>query len=719
MASIVAHNTARGLTEMPKAVDAVSLVYDGIDDVTPGVDAVTGVTITDDPDECADYKIRTLDRRFEVIGVSKKAVVQTTPVGELFVPAGHNIVYVSAGPRVLQKLNLEPVTAATAGAVRDKHYTAAIAAISALFQSSRNERFPPRAATTIRSLSRIMPDPSRFCYRLATMWWYYRLCEAWNLVAVGGVAVVGAQHVNEISHVTNLLAQASAGTNIISVDLDAFAADASTVLAVLQFAASNTPFAVAGHLLPSIITTALPMPEIQVAYMCSTSMVTLPIALTAGDVWLSAYGWASQMGASDLLTEYVNFIGTQLLSPDPKRDPIFRATTVTVPLPPLDTRHYALLPLAVAADRITGTDCPDEADPYLVLSMAAVRSQLLSCSYRESLWGLGLQGRHRTQRGARQAAVWRRNLLTKARRAYAPVWSKMLALLRKLGLEVSSSRTSLGVSPAPDCLGVDQLTASYGVCSGWIDVFDVVPKVPSAALDSFTHPKASKKLLVPGQWYRVGAMSDESLPSVITALDGVGAELGIMTRAKGDVNWRFGSVTRLAGRYGIVADRPLPNDAADSWKDYVLVGRVPSAAAAVRLRHFNLLKEGWTWYLAGIGSAERLAAVDAALDWDQGVGAPPVLALDETLSGPVPSHPGMAGGALGPGGAGPGGGAGPVVNTGPRTSPAPPGFVETPRQLQPARRCSRAGTWHCCCHSTSAPCRHGGDTAHFGSGIQA
>jgi hypothetical protein len=403
--------------------------------------------------------------------------------------------------------------------VIDRNYLQAVNAINAMYLNEKEAKMTTAQVSWIRQLANGYGDPTRLLFRFAQMFAYYLVLEKGNDRARPLFPTPTPTFIGSIAQVSTILRNACRGHQYLAVHLNNYVSDHAMVLSVLRTAAIGTPFPDSQLVtIPTILMVDLQLPEIGVVYTGDQSCNINNPKISSADIWEVMYTYASQIGVKKVLDEMVNLVFTLMYSPHEYADPIFRCPMISLALPSLQRSSYGLFPIAVAADGIVWPDIPDLIALHNLTSRMVLRSQLLSIAYREVLWELGLGARHRSEAHSRRSTQWRRNIITRGTRKCAPIWGIMLEFLNKNGLKVTCSESMLSCVPHPSTIPAFTLPLAMERCSCWTDVFDVIPTVPSAALDAFCNPKKSTKLLRPGVRYKVENISSDSLRSVWDAL---------------------------------------------------------------------------------------------------------------------------------------------------------------------------------------------------------
>jgi hypothetical protein len=98
--------------------------------------------------------------------------------------------------------------------------------------------------------------------------------------------------------------------------------------------------------------------------------------------------------------------------------------------------------------------------------------------------------------------------------------------------------------------------------------------------------------------YKVENISSYSLPSVWDALTKVGAIFEQLIKKKGDLNRRVHQADVIAGKYGLVADRPLPKNTVDHDLRIAVTARVPDSRSALVLHVEDEAAKRTKWFIA-------------------------------------------------------------------------------------------------------------------------
>jgi hypothetical protein len=597
------------LRPLPETADAQAISFIEPTPPASGVDDVDCFPSVISESAEMDFDFKQIERKFRILGVRDGGIVGDIQVGETFGPCTvvHNIG--RGAPRPAPRLNLQPVVAAATATVIDRNYLQAVTAINTMFLNEKEAKMTTAHVSWIRQLANGYGDPTRLLFRFAQMFAYYLVLEKGDEQSRPLFPTPAPTFINSVAQVSTVLHNACRGEQYLSVHLNNYVTDHAMVLSVLRTAAVGTPFPDPKHVtVPTVLLANLQLPPIQVVYTGDESCNVNNPNITAADIWEVMYTYASQIGVKAVLDEMVSLVFTLMYSPVKDRDPVFRCPIISYALPSLQLSYYGLFPIAVAADSIIGPDVPDLIALHDLTSRMVLRSQLLSVAYREVLWELGLGAKQRSTAHLRRSMLWRRNILTRGTRPCAPIWGIMLEFLNKNGLRVTCSETMLSCVPHSSTIPLFTLAEAMESCSCWTDVFDVIPTVPAAALDAFCHPKKSTKLLQPGVRYKVENISADSLPSVWDALTKVGATFEQLIKKKGDLNWRVCQADVIAGKYGLVADRPIPKNTVDHDLSIVVTARVPDSHAALRLHVEDEAAKRTQWFIdCGV---ERLGTYD-------------------------------------------------------------------------------------------------------------
>lgn len=608
---VVIDNKVLAVRELPLTRDALPVVLDNVPAPVIGVDDVDVVTTTHSEEREMGFDFQSIDRRFTLVGVDSKAQVEQISLGEQFVPCRAGFRLNDAAPRPARKLGLQPALAGVVGVVIDKNYMSALAAVNQLYSRGGEDKLQPVSIANIKKLVAATPDPTRLLFRFAQMYAYYKFVEKTEVAFRPAFATNNPVHVTGIANISALLAAGAGGEQVLPFDLEAYGGDSASALTVLRYAAVGLPFPdVRGHDTPSVLTMNIMMPDVQVVICGSEMPAIVAPNISSSEVWDVMYAVAGQLGVVPVMDEQVAMVFSMMYSPEPLLDPVFRLPTVSFSLPRLVMGHYALFPVALACDSIAAVDMPDELRVHDLVSRMVLRSQLLSLAFREAMWNLGLGGTHRSPRYALDSVRWRNTLLTKGRKAYAPIWGVMLKYLQTAAVGVSVSRTMLTYTPTKLSVGAMSLESAMQSCSSWADVVDVLPEVPAAALDAVLHPKNSTKLLQPGVRYRMDNIAACSEPSVVHALSECGATYEMLFKKEFEINWSVATVRPLPGKYGLPSDRSFPTVNVDPKTKAVLVVTMPDVVSCVKLKHFSDLRRNWSWYLAGNGEKPHGDSLD-------------------------------------------------------------------------------------------------------------
>lgn len=632
---VVIDNVVQAVRELPATRDALPVLLDNVPPPVVGVDDVDVITTTHDEEREMDFDFQSIDRRFSLVGVDGKAQVEQLQLGELFVPCKAAFRLNDAAPRPARKLGLQPALAGVVGSVIDKNYMSALAAVNQLYSHGKDDKLQPVSITNIKKLVAATPDPTRLLFRFAQMYAYYKFVEKTDVPFRPAFATHNPVHVTGIANISALLAAGAGGEQVLPFDLEAYGGDSASALTVLRYAAVGLPFPdVQGYDTPTVLTMDLLLPDIQVVICGSEMPAIVAPNINSSEIWDVMYAVAGQLGVVSVLDEQVAMVFSLMYSPEPLLDPVFRLPTASFSLPRLVMGHYALFPVALACDSIAHVDMPDELRVHDLVSRMVLRSQLLSLAFREAMWNLGLGGTHRSPSYALNAVRWRNTLLTKGRKAHAPIWGVMLKYLQTAAVGVSVSKTMLTYIPTKLSVGAMSLESAMRGCSSWADVIDVLPEVPAAALDAVLHPKSSTRLLQPGVRYRMDNIAACSEPSVVHALSQCGASFEMLFKKEFDINWSVTVVEPLQGRYGLPSDRSFPSVNVDPKTKAVLVVSIPDVASCVKLKHLSETHKNWSWYIAGNGERQRGDSMDE--DEFPEPGGPAPTSWSQAVPGPKP-----------------------------------------------------------------------------------
>lgn len=597
-------NRYHGVRALPALVKEEPIIFSDITDLPLMEDDVSFLSAAISESLEMSFGFSGIDRRFKLLAVdSKGGLVEDIDIGEQFCIASEVVYIVQSGaPRPAPNLSLQPAVAAAAVDAIDRNYVQSIAAVNTLFVNGNEPKMTSRDVHWLRKCVGMRGDPTRMFFRLAQMYYYYKQLEAQNCMARPTPATANPTHVNSIAGIITSLRAASTGSHFLPFDLDVYSGDAATAVTILRFAAEGTAWpAMRGVDISSILTTPVSMPDVGVLLTGAIAPVIVNPNFHSSEVWDVLHSLAGQLDCGDLAKEMLSTVASQLYSPHNDVDPVFRSPVVRFALPPLNMSYYAVFPVALAADAIVQPVYPDETAMHAQASILTLRAQLLSVAYREVLWSLGLNGKYSSARHAARAAKWRRNLLSRNRRPYAPIVGIMLEYLSKSGCPVSLSQTAATFIPDPSNISGLTLQTAMTSCSSWIDVVDVVEKAPMAALDAYLCPKKSTNLMQPGVRYKLDKVSAASLPSNVAALQDHRATFELIHKQKGDLNWKVSALSLLPGKYGLPADRPFPNFKVDELTTVHVTVTLPDAGAALGMYHNDQRRKDWTWYVSGTG----------------------------------------------------------------------------------------------------------------------
>lgn len=586
-----------------------------------------------------------ISRSFTLLGVDGKALVEENRIGEEFIVADSVKWIVSnCAHRPAPSLSIQPAIAAATTEAVDRNYVQAIASVNALFLKGNEPKMSQRDAHYLKRCMRHAADPSRMFFRFAQMYYYYRQLETQEVHVRPTPATANPVGVDSIAGVVASLRNGAAGVNYLPFDLDSYSGDAATAATILRYAAEGSPFqAVPGYSISSVLLMDIELPDVQVLLTGTGIPTIVNPNFHSSEIWDMLHSLAGQIDCKDIANEMLSTVAACMYSPYPDKDAVYRQPLLYVHLPPLNMSYYGIFPICIAADAIIEPSYPDEESMHVQACTMVLRSQLLSVAYREVLWSLGLGATFPSARHAAQAAKWRRNLHRKGRRPYAPVVGIMSEYLRRNGCPVTMSQTFAGITPAASGVGMQTLNNAMQECSSWIDVLDVVVKAPMAALDAYTSPKKSSKLMQPKVRYKLDSVSEHAMPSNVAALQACGAEFEMIHKRNDQLNWSVSKIVPLKGKYGIPADRPFPNMSVDSYSKSHVTVRLPDAASAVKMHNLDQVKKNWKWYISGTGREIAGDVIEEDLPdetlFESGDSAGPLEPETETGPPPDPASP--------------------------------------------------------------------------------
>jgi len=596
-------NANRNLRLLPELVDREPLTFSEVVDVVCDSDGLGFLNPTKDEELEDSFGLTMVDRRFALLGVDQNALVEEIVIGEIFVAATEVVWELNnCGIRKAPPISIQPAYAALTTDAVDRNHVQAMAAVNACFADGNEPKMTSRDVTWLKSCVTTNADPTRIFFRFAQMYYYYLQLEKQGVAARPSPATSNPIHVRSIAHVLTTLRNGAGGTHFLPFDLDAYTGDHTVAATILRYVAEGSAWPrVVGADVSSILALSMRLPNVEVLLTGSVPVNIVNPNFTASDIWDLMFTVAGQLDCEDILKEMLTVVAAQMYSTTPDVDPVFRSPLVRFALPPLQMSYYAIFPVALAADKIVHSVVPEEHEVHVVACELILRSQLLSLAYREMLWTLGLGGKFRSPQHAARAAKWRRNLTSRGRKPYAPMWGIMARYLEKHECSVCLSKTTVTFAPDQAAQSVCGLQKILDACSSWVDVLDVVPKAPMAALDAYVKPKKSAALLQPGVRYKLDLMTSENLPSVVHALENQGAVFELIHKLKTSLNWTVEAAPVLKGKYGTPADRPFQNMMVDNHVQSHFTVRLPNAQAAVSLHNGNLLKKDWKWYIQGAG----------------------------------------------------------------------------------------------------------------------
>lgn len=596
-------NANRNLRLLPELVDREPLSFADIVDVVCDSDGLGFLNPTKDEELENSFGLTTVDRRFALLGVDQNALVEETVIGEVFVAATEVAWELNnCGIRKAPPISIQPAYAALTTDAVDRNHVQAMAAVNACFAEGNEPKMTSRDVSWLKTCVSTNADPTRVFFRFAQMYYYYLQLEKQGVAARPTPATSNPIHIRSVAHVLTTLRNGASGTHFLPFDLDSYTGDHTVAATILRYVAEGSAWPlVAGAEVSSILALSMRLPNVEVLLTGSVPVNIVNPNFTATDIWDLMFNVAGQLDCEEILKEMLTVVAAQMYSVTPDVDPVFRSPLVRFALPPLQMSYYAIFPVALAADKIVHTTVPEEREVHVVACELILRSQLLSIAYREMLWTLGLGGKFRSPQHAAKAARWRRNLTSRGRKPYAPMWGIMAKYLEKHECSVCLSKTAITFAPDQSAQSVRGLQNILDACSSWVDVLDVVPKAPMAALDAYTKPKKSATLLQPGVRYKLDLMTNENLPSVVHALENQGGVFELIHKLKTSLNWTVERAPVLKGKYGTPADRPFQNMMVDNHVQSHFTVRLPNAQAAVALHNGNLIKKEWKWYIQGAG----------------------------------------------------------------------------------------------------------------------
>lgn len=597
------HNTSLGLLPLPALAGTVAPVYQEVGLITPGLDSLQDLKKPPEETEPPDWDGQTIDRRFTIIGCNANHGAETEVViGSVFSPCRVPVrVKFANQARRHAKLVLSPAVAAAAGDVRDKNYVQAITAVNTLFANPPSTpRMPVTTSSSIRTAFGSTPDATRMCFRLAQLWWYCVFHDKAKIKTAITYATQQPVRIEDTTGIIALLAAAKQQKNIVIIDTEKLGGDALLALTVLRYAAADQPYPQNRFLkLPSILTVHVAMPECSVYYTGDETINAIQPEFSSYDCWDAMFSYASQFTLTDTLLECVNYIGGLLYSRHEERDPMYNSVALDVHLPPLSMSHYALFPIALAADSIIGSDIPDCPDPFSLACVGVVRCQAFNVAFRDCMHGLGVGGVYRTPRYAAAAARWRTNLLKKSNRPYAPILTVISGMLAKVGATIGYSLLTCGTTIANPLQSDANVTSFMKVAGTWVELVDVLRAVPDAALDAIINPKKTTVLVQPGVRYKIDAISSAHMPGLVDMLSKCNAKFELLTKKKNDINWSAMPLPPAEGSFSLPSELPFPSVCADKWAQYKMVVTLPDAQSSIKAMHYNESRVGWHHYIVG------------------------------------------------------------------------------------------------------------------------
>lgn len=554
-------------------------------------------------EEDFDFIPSTFPRKFELKATHDGMVKASLTLGRDLVPSQANVRWKAGGTwGRADRINLKPYAAGVANPIHDRNHVSALAAINAMFAKGNEEKLAGATAGLINSLLRTQPNVARLVVRLIQLYWLAVFHEKHGVdLAPKGAAALPIP-IESIAAFRSSLQGAVGGMNWLVVDLAEGVDDAPSLMAVLTAVCSQIQFhsPLYGQGLPAILANLCPLgKDLSVGYTGVDRLTESVFSFSSGAVWDAVALLSSQYGLAELFTTANRWVVSRLFSPDPARDPIFGSHNTTVHLPALDTRQFALFPIALAVDAVVAVAPPPEPVLKPLLGELIVRNQAASAAYSELLWSLGVGAERDSEREQRQAhralALFHRSQSGRP----SAIWGALADVAAKSGLPLEFSPLTLSMVPDAAALSEAGLAHSLATATQWEELVDVSSSVPSAALDSLLHPKASKTIVPAGRWHVVSTIHPENEPSTAAALAEVGAELMLAERKRGAINWDFKPMDYRTNYRGAVHDRPFPRIYSTDWVTRSLIARLPDASASLRLHQLGLERKSWRWWLIG------------------------------------------------------------------------------------------------------------------------
>lgn len=616
-------NNENTLTKLPTLRDSSPVVYTTPNDIVCDGVNVSGITIDRSKESNENFKFGPFKRDFRLVAHKFAAELVKMDIGRSLVIAKHNIKVVNGATRPADRLNLKPAVAAAASAIADRNFTSAIAAVNSMFATQTGDRVEATRSSVIRALSKELVDPTRICVKFAQLYWYCVFMESQNEPKNITALTVPAVHIKTISHIKALLTNGKSGDNYLPIDLDKLEGDAVIAMSIMRYISADGPIPTSNKVsLPSVLTTHIPLRgDLRPIYVGDESIVSVDLGFTQYDVWLTMFTWASQFDVIDLMHECIDSLATMFYSNDGKCDPMFHCQDVRWEIPPLRTAHYALFPLAVAADTLIGTDVPNDEEPFEIIKMSVIRGQVLSAGYRDVLWGLGVNADCNSPRHQAKLGRWLQRLHTPIKGGSAPVIGICTKYASQLGVNIGHSLLSMSIYPASTQRNVRCFNIAREKCTEWSELIDVLQCLPDATLDAVVNLKTSKNLLQPNTFYNLDNVINGSLPSVVAALVAARASFYRLIRKRGTLNWIQKPITYEKGLFCEVSNTPFAKYSADDSYDNKIVFTLPDPSSSMLLQHGNDMLKDATWYIVGTRDKPLMYGPD--ITGDDPFGVPP------------------------------------------------------------------------------------------------
>lgn len=550
-----------------------------------------------------------INRRFTVVASKQNTIKEEVVIGRVALPnkAQYTITKGAAHPH--KAMTLAPAIAAMASTLKDRSYTAAIGAAQTLFNTgSATERFSNNSISAVRTLLSSTPDPTRFVFKLAQIYMYYRYCEDEGVEPSLVGTVEPPEAVCTISAISAALVAAKAGAHYVFVAGEQFAGNFDNVTSVLSMAASNltTPPSQA-HSLPSILTTSVKLPPIKVAYTGdSSTRAAMIMGVTAADIWEAAHFWTCAHNASATFMDCVKFISSQLYSTKDGYDEIFSTDTLAIQLPTLSMAHYALFPLHMAVTDLPELTIPDEPDLLRITSALTLRNQLLSVAFSQVLSRSHIGAPKINAKHYLASNRWLSKIFTFRGGNPCYIWNVLSQAL--VDLKINAGFSWLVARLVPTAIRTTDLNRYWSApllrSTQYEEVLDVVTSAPACSIAHMLKPVKSKILLQPNRYYGMDMLDAAWMTRAAFAVYRVGGRILQVKRTVGQLNVEMQEISVQLSYRNILHDCATPMAFQDDNVETKYVFVLPNAMSSIRLLEGDQAMAGCNWYISGVTAGD-------------------------------------------------------------------------------------------------------------------